>query len=46
MVNLTIKVPIFFIDDNDNVVYQDISPHHDNESSVLFNYINFSIKDY
>jgi len=46
MVNLTIKVPIFFIDDNDNVVYQDISPHHDNASSVLFNYINFSITEY
>jgi len=46
MVNLTIKVPIFFIDDNDNIVYQDISPHHDNESSVLFNYINFSITQY
>ncbi len=46
MVNLTIKVPIFFIDDNDNVVYQDISPHHDNASAVLFNYINFSITEY
>lgn len=46
MVNLTIKVPIFFIDDNDNVVYQDISPHHDIASSVLFNYINFSITEY
>jgi len=46
MVNLTIKVPIFFIDDNDNVVYQDISPHYDNASAVLFNYINFSITEY
>ena len=46
MVNFTIKVPIFFIDDNDNVVYQDISPHHDSASSVLFNYINFSISEY
>ncbi len=46
MVNLTIKVPIFFIDDNDNVVYQDISPHHDTASAVLFNYINFSITEY
>jgi len=46
MVNFTIKVPIFFIDDNDNVVYQDISPHHDGASSVLFNYINFSITEY
>lgn len=46
MVNFTIKVPIFFIDDNDNVVYQDISPHHDSASSVLFNYINFSITEY
>jgi signal transduction histidine kinase len=46
MVNFTIRVPIFFIDDNDNVVYQDISPHHDGASSVLFNYINFSITEY
>ena len=46
MVNFTIKVPIFFIDDNDNVVYQDISPHHDGASTVLFNYINFSITEY
>ena len=46
MVNFTIKVPIFFIDDNDNVVYQDISPHHDDASAVLFNYINFSITEY
>lgn len=46
MVNLTIKVPIFFIDDNDNIVYQDISPHLGNESTVLFNYINFSITEY
>lgn len=46
MVNYTIKVPIFFIDDNDNVVYQDISPQHDSASAVLFNYINFSITEY
>ncbi|PKI16147.1 ATP-binding protein [Colwellia sp. 12G3] len=46
MVNFTIKVPIFFIDDNDNVVYQDISPHYDGASAVLFNYINFSITEY
>ncbi|WP_019027912.1 ATP-binding protein [Colwellia piezophila] len=46
MVNYTIKVPVFFIDDNDNVVYQDISPHHDGVSAVLFNYINFSIIEY
>ena len=46
MVNFTIRVPIFFIDDNDNVVYQDISPHHDSASAVLFNYINFSITEY
>ncbi|MCP4321233.1 MAG: PAS domain S-box protein [Alteromonadales bacterium] len=46
MVNFTIKVPIFFIDDDDNVVYQDISPNYDGASSVLFNYINFSITEY
>ncbi len=46
MVNYTIKVPIFFIDDNDNVVYQDLSPQIDNKKSILFNYINFNTKDY
>ncbi len=46
MVNYTIKVPIFFINDQDHVVYQDLSPQQGNENSVLFNYINFSIKDY
>ena len=46
MVNYTISVPIFFIDDNDNIVYQDISPQHGNKNSVLFNYINFSISEY
>jgi len=46
MVNFTIKVPIFFIDERDNIVYQDLSPQIGNQSSVLFNYINFSITDY
>jgi len=46
MVNYTIKVPIFFIDDKDNVVYQDLSPQADNKKTVLFNYINFTINDY
>ena len=46
LVNNTIKVPIFFIDENDNVVYQDLSPQNHGENSVLFNYINFSITDY
>ena len=46
MVNYTIKVPIFFIDDQDNVVYQDLSPQMGNKNSVLFNYVNFSISEY
>jgi len=46
MVNYTIKVPVFFIDDKDNVVYQDLTPQTAHSSSVLFNYINFSISDY
>ncbi|TWX52837.1 hybrid sensor histidine kinase/response regulator [Colwellia hornerae] len=46
MVNYTIKVPVFFIDDKDNVVYQDLTPNTADSSSVLFNYINFSITDY
>jgi PAS domain S-box-containing protein len=46
MVNYTIKVPIFFIDEKDNVVYQDLSPQMGNDSSVLYNYINFSVNDY
>ena len=46
MVNYTIKVPVFFIDDKDNIVYQDLTPKSGNCSSVLFDYINFSISDY
>jgi signal transduction histidine kinase/PAS domain-containing protein len=46
MVNYTIKVPVFFIDDKDNIVYQDLTPKASNCSSVLFDYINFSISDY
>lgn len=46
LVNYTIKVPIFFIDDKDNVVYQDISSQQHDQKRVLFNYINFSINDY
>jgi len=46
LVNNTIKVPIFFIDNNDNVVYQDISPQNNAENTVLFNYINLSPADY
>lgn len=46
MVNLTIKVPIFFINEDDNVVYQDLSPQTSGKNSVLFNYINFSITEY
>ncbi|MEH6386057.1 MAG: ATP-binding protein [Colwellia sp.] len=46
MVNYTIKVPVFFINDKDNVVYQDLTPKTAHSSSVLFNYINFSITDY
>lgn len=46
MVNHTIKVPLFFIDEKDNVVYQDLSPQSDNESSALFDYVNFSMTEY
>ncbi len=46
MVNYTIKVPVFFIDDKDNIVYQDLTPKNRNCSSSLFDYINFSISDY
>ena len=46
LVNYTICVPIFFIDGDDNIVYQDISPQHGDKNSVLFDYINFSCADY
>ncbi|WP_448568476.1 ATP-binding protein [Thalassotalea ganghwensis] len=46
LVNYTIKMPIFFIDEKDNVVFQDLSPRAGNRSSVLFDYINFSIVQY
>ncbi len=46
LVNYTIKVPIFFINEEDNVVYQDLSPQQGDGKTVLFNYINFSISEY
>ncbi|MEW6981253.1 ATP-binding protein [Colwelliaceae bacterium 6471] len=46
MVNYTIKVPIFFINEKDNIVFLDLCPQLSNESSALFNHINFSITDY
>jgi PAS domain S-box-containing protein len=46
MVNFTINVPIFFVDEQDNIVYQDISSHHGQEQTGLFNYVNFSITKY
>jgi PAS domain S-box-containing protein len=46
LVNKTFKVPIFFIDDSDKIIYQDISPQNNAENSVLFNYINFGLTDY
>ncbi|GLX76817.1 hypothetical protein tinsulaeT_01570 [Thalassotalea insulae] len=45
-VNYTIKVPIFFIDEADKVVYQELSSQMASEGIGLFDYINFSIKDY
>jgi PAS domain S-box-containing protein len=46
LVNNTIKVPIFFIDEDDNIVYQDLSPQDSGENSILFNYINFNFSTY
>ncbi|REL35324.1 hybrid sensor histidine kinase/response regulator [Thalassotalea euphylliae] len=46
LVNYTIKVPIFFIDEDDNVVYQDISPQQGGSNTALFDYVNFSISEY
>lgn len=46
MVNFTINVPIFFVDEQDNIVYQDISLTQTEDNSGLFNYVNFSITQY
>ncbi|REL26589.1 PAS domain S-box protein [Thalassotalea euphylliae] len=46
LVNYTIKVPIFFINEEDNVVYQDISPQQGDSNTALFDYVNFSITEY
>ena len=46
IVNYTISVPIFFIDEKDNVVYQDLTPLCINVPSGLFSYLNFSIEEY
>lgn len=46
IVSHSIKVPVFFIDENDNVIYQDLASNPPEISSVLFDYINFSITEY
>jgi len=46
LVNHTITVPIFFIDEKDNVVYQDLSPQLNTKKNILFNYINFTVSEY
>lgn len=47
LVNYTIKVPVFFINEQDNVVYQDLTPKQFSANSpALFSYINFSLTDY
>lgn len=46
IVNYTINVPIFFIDEADNVVFQDLTPLCINVPSGLFSYLNFSIEEY
>lgn len=47
MVNYTIRVPIFFIDEQDHVVYQELSPQGMAAGDAgLFNYINFTIDEY
>ncbi len=45
-INYAIKVPIFFIDDTDKVVYRELLPQMSDKNTGLFDYINFSIKDY
>ncbi len=39
-------MPIFFIDEKDNVIYQDLTPLCINVPSGLFSYLNFSIEEY
>jgi PAS domain S-box-containing protein len=46
LVHNTINVPVFFIDEKDNVVYQELIPQKEAKKGVLFNYINFTITDY
>ncbi|MGJ8693262.1 MAG: ATP-binding protein [Thalassotalea sp.] len=46
MVNYTINVPIFFLNELDNVVYQDLTVKLSSKISGLFDYINFSFSDY
>lgn len=46
MVNYTIKLQTFFINESDNAVYQDISPQYGDDRSNLFSYLNLSITEY
>jgi len=46
MVNYTIKLQTFFINESDNAVYQDIAPQYGDDRSNLFAYLNLSISEY
>lgn len=46
LVNRTINVPTFFINEQDKVVYQYLATNIDGKSSGLFEYLNFSIEEY
>ncbi|AOW78904.1 hypothetical protein A3Q34_19885 [Colwellia sp. PAMC 20917] len=46
MVNYTEKVPVFFINESDNLVHQDINRYRYEENKNLFSYVNFTTNDY
>lgn len=46
MVNYTINVPIFFINEDDDIVYQDLTSKLSDKFSDLFGYINLTVDEY
>jgi signal transduction histidine kinase/CheY-like chemotaxis protein len=46
LVNRSVNIPTFFIDELDNIVHKELSSQYSLQKVTLFNYIDFSITEY
>ncbi|GHF93310.1 hybrid sensor histidine kinase/response regulator [Thalassotalea marina] len=45
-VNTSKATPVYFINEQDNVIFTELCPSFDEKSASLFGYINFSVQEY